>query len=111
MKNNNHPNREGFWRSKQEPLLPLPVANEKAWKGKASFLEALSQLESRAEGMSKYKGYSRCRLCDTKNGSGEFRARGWVWPEGYAHYVKAHHVRPSLAFQEMVLGHRVGESE
>lgn len=101
-------NREGYWKSDEEPLLPKPVANEKPWKGKAVFLKALAATEATASGLSKYKGHSICRICGERNGSGEYQSRGWVWPDGLRHYVKAHNVRPSLAFQEMVLGKRLG---
>jgi hypothetical protein len=26
----------------------------------------------------------------------------WRWPEGFAHYVEEHNVRPSLAFQMLI---------
>lgn len=47
-----------------------------------------------------YKGSSECRLCDKwNNGSADFSDGVYLWPEGYAHYVEAHCVRPP---QEMV---------
>lgn len=99
------PNREGFWRSSQnseDRELPMP-AEGKVWRGQAEFLDALEKLEAKAN-VAHYRGWSTCRLCKCVNGSTEFSARGWVWPEGYRHYVEVHNVRPSLAFQEMVIG-------
>lgn len=97
------PRREGFWYSKQEPLLPMPVQSDTAWEGKEAFLIALVELEL-GSNQQHYKGISACRICSRGNGDGEFEADGWVWPSGYSHYIQAHNVRPSLAFQEFVLG-------
>ena len=95
--------REGFWYSKHEPKLPMPIPLEKSWKGKKEFLENLKKKEGKSK-TTHYKGWSTCRLCGCHNGSTEFSSGGWVWPEGYAHYVKEHNVRPSLAFQEFICG-------
>lgn len=95
--------REGFWYSKYEPLLPIPLPLEKSWKGKKDFLENLKKKESKAR-TARYKGWSTCRICGVNNGSEEFSSDGWIWPQGFAHYVKEHNVRPSLAFQEFICG-------
>lgn len=100
--------REGFWHSKYEPLLPKPVPNDKPWKGQRVLLEALSEKQSKLR-MSRYKGSSKCRCCGITNGSGDYKLGAWVWPEGLAHYIKAHNVRPSLAFQEFILGRQLGD--
>lgn len=97
------PLREGFWFNEDHPGLPHPQARDKAWKGKREFLAALSSVESSAH-PKHYKGWSTCRLCGCRNGSVEYELGNWRWPVGYAHYVKEHNVRPSLAFQEFVLG-------
>lgn len=98
------PMREGFWRSLKNGEvneLPMPVEGP-VWKGQSEFLAALKKLEAEAQ-VTTYRGFSSCRLCRCMNGSAEFSANGWLWPEGYRHYVVAHNVRPSLAFQEMVI--------
>lgn len=97
------PRREGFWRSGKKSHLPMPVGREKAWAGKKAFLKKFREVEAQA-GKAYYKGWSTCRLCGDLNGSIEYSYKGWVWPAGYAHYIKAHNVRPSLAFQDFVLG-------
>lgn len=109
MKRSELTRREGFWRSDSNLLLPAPVPNEKPWKGQRKFLEALRKIEEVAR-QEKYKGYSTCRLCNCKNGSVEFYYEGWAWPEGLAHYLTLHNVRPSLAFQEFILGALVDET-
>jgi hypothetical protein len=99
--------REGFWYSKDEPLLPKPITNKKAWVGKRLFLRKLAIAQSRCESNPIYKGYSTCRICGCNNGCSSFFLKGWEWPSGFYHYVEKHNVRPSLAFQEFVLGSHV----
>lgn len=96
-------NREGFWANKDEPYLPIVVASDKPWKGRKKFLKHLIALEAKLKPIH-YKGWSTCRICKCHNGSTEYVYNGWRWPEGFAHYVLEHNVRPSLAFQEMVSG-------
>lgn len=48
-----------------------------------------------------WRGYSYCRFqCGERNmGTHCFTADGsWVWPEGFAHYVEKHGVRPNKDF-------------
>jgi hypothetical protein len=115
--------REGFWAtSKSEsgaPIpLPYPQHSDVAWKGKKKFLALLEHVEQyggkfgtvRAD---MFRGFSMCRCCRKPNGSGEYtatfdfskndRPTVWVWPSGYAHYIREHNVRPSLAFQEFIV--------
>lgn len=54
-------------------------------------------------------GYSPCRLCDNEfNGTKELICpkKLFVWPEGYAHYVEVHGVKPSQAFINYALGRK-----
>jgi hypothetical protein len=102
------PNREGYWVSTYEKLLPIPIPNKDPWPEEAKFLQALAAIECGNPKRTQYRGFAICRLCGTTNGSEDIEYGGWVWPSGYRHYIEAHHVRPSLAFQEFVLGHRVG---
>jgi hypothetical protein len=95
--------REGYWYTGKGSLLPKPVPNEKPWKGKKLFLKWLAKRESEAY-KEHFKGSSKCRVCGKKNGSASFQLLGWQWPSGFAHYVREHNVRPSLAFQEFILG-------
>jgi len=107
-----HTSREGFWRDdSDDETSHLPRAKEKdfTWLGQKAFLEALGKVEQSdfTEGQ-KFKGVSACRCCGEDNGAYEYTltARGfptWVWPEGYAHYIEVHNLRPSLAFQELIL--------
>lgn len=99
--------REGFWKSTEEPGLPLPIAREKAWVGRKAFLIALGTVESSPRVVTNnYRGWSRCRCCEAHNGSAEYTvAYGgaiWRWPSGFQHYVEVHNVRPSVAFEEFI---------
>jgi hypothetical protein len=51
-----------------------------------------------------YMGYSRCRLCDLRtNGALELSDGVYVWPEGLAHYITDHGLRPPEPFVAHVL--------
>lgn len=103
--------REGFWYGEHSPLLPKPIANEKAWKGRRKFLKALAIVEKVAR-PEHYKGYSNCRICKKRrNGTASYILQGWTWPEGFRHYVEEHNVRPSLAFQEFILGRSLDDDD
>lgn len=45
-----------------------------------------------------YMGYSPCRLCGKDNGCLELSDGVYVWPEGLAHYLTDHSVRPPEPF-------------
>lgn len=99
-------NREGFWYSREEPDLPMPIANKSPWNGQKEFLEKLSFIENSVDwGPNKegYFGYSGCRICDCDNGSAEYRISDWTWPEGFRHYVEVHNVKPSDEFIRFVM--------
>jgi hypothetical protein len=48
-------------------------------------------------------GFSRCRLCLCPNGSTDRTDGVYVWPDGYAHYVEDHAVKPPDEFVQYVL--------
>lgn len=46
-----------------------------------------------------WRGNSTCRFgCDIDNGSRDLSDGTYVWPEGFAHYVEAHNVKPPQEF-------------
>jgi len=92
----------GFWYSKYEPKLPMPVQQEpdSEWV-RTNRPEAFARLLERVEKVAScigYKGSSKCRICGKWNGSREYSYKGWTWPEGYIHYIMDHNVRPPLKF-------------
>jgi len=122
--------KEGFWTNTSSfGYYPsnsdvLPIANEEPWEGQSEFLESLIQIEdalleryqvyvdrvndgdyeAKNPGhVIGYRGFSVCRICGCANGSLEFRRYGWVWPEGFRHYIEVHNVKPSFDFIEFVL--------
>lgn len=97
--------KEGLWRSRIEPDLPMPVTDVD-WPERAAFLERLEAVERDAR-KSHYKGFSICRVCDEVNGSSSFTLDGWEWPDGLAHYLRDHGVRPSADFEAFVLSRDV----
>lgn len=102
--------REGFWRHRDDNKtshMPLPIPSQLRWIGQAEFIKALklvqksSRIKTRA-----FKGDSKCRVCEKKNGSTEFSLTTmgvtWQWPVGFLHYAEDHNIRPSFAFQEFI---------
>ncbi len=60
--------REGFWRSRTEPDLPMPVPD--AWDGpdRRRFAIALQWLQNQLRPRN-FRGWSTCRVCQCHNGS------------------------------------------
>jgi hypothetical protein len=53
--------------------------------------------------LERYLGHSACRLCDkSENGSADLTDGVYVWPEGFAHYVRQHNVKPPVEFVDHV---------
>lgn len=103
--------REGYWYNAHEgKLLPMPSDSTIEWEGKKEFLDALHKREQEAD-KAHYRGFSMCRICDVPNGSISFQSEGWEWPSGFSHYIEEHNVRPSLAFQEFILGRFLTEGQ
>ena len=123
---------EGFWYSEYEKHLPTPKAFEGEW-GRDAFLCNLIELEDLlmstyqavvdmyndgdCEPYNKYKesksgvvesrGFSICRVCECANGSRTFVRGGFMWPDGFRHYIEEHNVKPSDDFIDMVNGKNV----
>lgn len=92
----------GYWWSKLEPHLPMPEPQEHPWEGKTSFLAGLKKIEGRSQKRA-MKGWSTCRLCGKKNGSGTYEKGRYEWPDGLSHYVDAHNVKPRQSFVDWVM--------
>lgn len=50
-----------------------------------------------------WRGYSCCRICGKINGSSDFTHDNFVYPEGYAHYIRDHNIMPDLDLLAHVL--------
>jgi hypothetical protein len=89
----------GFWYSAYDTTFPKPIPNPEPWDGQYQFSLKLKKIENSGDvTIRRYRGSSRCRICDISNGSWEFQCDGWVWPEGFLHYVDEHNVKPSEEF-------------
>ncbi|OQR90103.1 hypothetical protein ACHHYP_05811 [Achlya hypogyna] len=99
----------GFWRQTEGDRLdqrPHPRAlQDPSWFAEHPALatRVISYLRTRGCVESYEMGYSFCRLgldCAPKEmGACTMTDGVYCWPEGYAHYLQAHHVRPP---QELV---------
>lgn len=65
---------------------------DESWSGRERELVA-SYFEQGFE-VWQYAGFSECRLCGAYNGSAESMDGVYLWPEGLAHYVREHSVKP-----------------
>lgn len=45
-----------------------------------------------------WMGFSKCRMCGQENGDLDLSDGHYIWPSGFAHYVREHNVRPPLTF-------------
>ena len=96
----------GFWAGDASPFTTLPVERFSA-KTHPQCLTKLREAEAVARtlgGVLGYDGSSTCRLCGLRNnGSEEFYLDGFVWPEGYGHYLEQHNVAIDPAFGKYLL--------
>lgn len=93
----------GFWRGGREAeSLPHPDDYiDRSWDPaeRALVVRYLTESPVTLEG----RGSSRCRCCQALNGHRERSDGVYTWPEGLAHYVEAHHIRPPQEFVDHVL--------
>jgi hypothetical protein len=91
----------GYWRGTWNETLPDPKNYvDLSWDPTERQLVA-AYLAAAAD-VVHWRGWSTCRLCGVNNGS-TCKADGvFVWPEGLAHYVTAHSVRPPQEFVDHV---------
>lgn len=95
----------GFWRSDARPDLPDPAALvDPEWSGWERD-ELVYYLSGGSCGRA-YMGYSICRICGERNGSGELTDGTYLWPEGLRHYVAEHNVRLPAEFVAHALERR-----
>jgi hypothetical protein len=94
------PQIEGYWTNEVRPVPRSETVGE-------DFLIALRKVQSVAP-KKWQKGSSYCRLCRCDNGSAEYRFKGWIWPEGFEHYLTDHNVHPSEEFRKFIDSASVG---
>lgn len=87
----------GFWPSGQEGVVAVQEASDPSFASDPAYSAVLWYVQ-RPERQTYYKGWSNCRVCGRMNGSADYHRDGYTWPEGYAHYITAHGVRPPQQF-------------
>lgn len=100
----------GFWREKpgvfgRGTQLPFPVALKLKLFDAQAFLVKLASVESKAAS-APYKGWSTHRWDGSRNGSSDFKYKGWKWPSGYSTYIKQG-VLPSASFFKFIMGYEL----
>src|SRR5437588_12758334 len=56
-----------------------------------------------------YMGSSTCRICGSRNGSGELTNGVFIWPEALTHYVREHQVVLPNEVEEVLLSSMSGD--
>lgn len=96
--------KEGFWKSIEEPDLPLPIKNQISIEESIRLSTLLAQIEKRRETeFKKYKGKSYCRFTNKTLNSGEYSLNGFIWPQDFrTHYIRKYRIKPSEEFLSMI---------
>jgi hypothetical protein len=88
----------GFWFSEYEPELPSPWDYVDGTWDHAERMRVVDYLKAAPE-VEWWRGYSTCRFCgDPRNGTTDRSDGVYLWPDGFAHYVERHGVRPPELF-------------
>jgi hypothetical protein len=83
----------GYWSNEQHPELPAANAFvDMTWNEDERHI--VSMYFARGTIARTFMGLSICRICGAKNGSVEYTDGVYAWPEGFAHYIDEHRLRP-----------------
>jgi hypothetical protein len=95
----------GYWRGKKKKspishgflILPWPEDFiDEFWSAEEA--KIVAEYLGKAPEVEHWRGYSSCRLCGIMNGSTDKSDGSYIWPQGFAHYVKEHKVKPPEEF-------------
>ncbi len=100
----------GYWYSIHDPRCPNPSMFVDASWDVVERDRVIAYLRAGHE-MRSWKGYSSCRFCDIYNGTRCLSDGHFIWPEGFAHYLEAHAVRPPDEFVQHVLNPKPDDRE
>jgi len=92
----------GYWYNKHQADLPDPHNFvDPNWDQ----IERNAIIQHLNEGrvVARWRGWSSCRFCGQRNGSCCLSDGTYVWPQGFAHYLEAHDVKPPDEFINHVL--------
>jgi len=91
----------GYWFNDHHPDLPKPENYvDSNWRQVER--DAMVRYLKAGHVKASWRGWSNCRICNCMNGSQCLGDGTFVWPEGFAHYVEAHGVRPPDEFSKHV---------
>lgn len=93
----------GFWKTDDEPKEYI----DPDWDSAERHMVIAYLLSGKVE--SRFRGHASCRVCGERNGSTDLTDGVWIWPEGLAHYLKEHGVRPPQEFVDHVLSKTIGK--
>ena len=93
----------GYWFNDHHPDLPKPE-NYVSLNWRPLERDAVIKYLKAGHVKGSWRGWSNCRMCGCMNGSQCLGDGVFVWPEGFAHYVEVHGVRPPDEFVRHVLG-------
>ena len=95
----------GFWYNENKPHFPKAQdAVDRSWSP-AERRAVLGYMQKVPRGQ-QYRGWSECRICGKHNGSCDMTDGVYTWPEGFAHYITEHGVRPPREFVDHCLRKR-----
>jgi len=92
----------GYWYSKWDPDFPMPQNFvDKTWDETERQL-VIKYLKT-AKFYEGWMGWSSCRFCEQENGSTCLTDGVYVFPEGFAHYIEEHNVKPDQEFIDHII--------
>ena len=92
----------GYWQGDRSPGWPFPQDFvDETWN--AIERELVAEYLTHGFVTRVFMGFSTCRMCGALNGTVEQTDRTYVWPQGFAHYVRDHGVRPPQEFVDHAL--------
>lgn len=86
-------------------LKVIEATSDEAWKTEKpdEYAAVLTYLKN-PEHTEAWRGYSSCRVCGFRpNGHRDFFKGTFIYPEGYAHYVEEHGVKPPAEMIEAAM--------
>ena len=113
----------GFWYSKDEPLLSMPVSSKNKNEHSVEFINKCNEWINLTNVIKNYDAMlmvihganisderyveycssASCRLCGHSNGNGEYNYNGFTFPAGLFHYIVDHNIAIDEEFKKMIL--------
>jgi hypothetical protein len=94
----------GFWYSDVDSIKDFPkVETAMGWSWDPVERARVAEYLKFGKKHEQWRGSSACRVCGLDNGSQDLTDGFYVWPQGYAHYVLEHGVKPPQDFIDLVL--------